>query len=218
MRLNDDYTKRVVLDSHALDWVASPHAGVERRMLERLGGEVAKATSVVRYAPGASFEAHSHDLGEEILVLSGVLSDEYGDYPQGTYIMNPPGSSHAPRTAQGCELFVKLRHLGPDQRQREVVHTSTAQWLQGMVAGLHVMPLMTQGMGSTLVRWAAHTYFNPHRHYGGEEIFVVSGVFEDEHGRYPQGTWIRGPHLSMHQPFSKEGCTIFVKTGHLHND
>ncbi len=218
MLLNDDYAQRVVLNSHELDWAASPQAGVERRMLERKGGEVAKATSVVRYAPGASFEAHTHDLGEEILVLSGVLSDELGDYPAGTYIMNPPGSTHAPRSELGCELFVKLRHLGPDQQLREVVDTNAAQWLQGMVQGLHVMPLMTQGMGSTLVRWAPQTYFNPHRHFGGEEIFVVSGVFEDEHGRYPQGSWIRSPHMSLHQPFSKEGCTIFVKTGHLHND
>jgi anti-sigma factor ChrR (cupin superfamily) len=216
--LNDDYAQRVVLNSHELVWAASPQAGVERRMLERKGGEVAKATSVVRYAPGASFEAHTHDLGEEILVLSGVLSDELGDYPAGTYIMNPPGSTHAPRSELGCELFVKLRHLGPDQQLREVVNTNAAQWLQGMVEGLHVMPLMTQGMGSTLVRWAPQTYFNPHRHFGGEEIFVVSGVFEDEHGRYPQGSWIRSPHMSLHQPFSKEGCTIFVKTGHLHND
>jgi anti-sigma factor ChrR (cupin superfamily) len=84
-----------------------------------------------------------------------------------------------------------------------------------MVPGLTVMPLMQQGSGSTLVRWAPQTYFNPHRHYGGEEIFVVDGVFEDEHGRYPAGSWIRSPHMSLHKPFSKEGCTIFVKTGHL---
>jgi anti-sigma factor ChrR (cupin superfamily) len=84
-----------------------------------------------------------------------------------------------------------------------------------MVPGLNVMPLMTQGSGSTLVRWAPQTYFNPHKHYGGEEIFVVDGVFEDEHGRYPAGSWIRSPHMSLHQPFSKEGCTTFVKTGHL---
>eukprot|EP01034_Spumella_vulgaris_P008456 gene8456-10765_t len=84
-----------------------------------------------------------------------------------------------------------------------------------MVPGLTVMPLMQQGSGSTLVRWAPQTYFNPHKHYGGEEIFVVDGVFEDEHGRYPAGSWIRSPHMSLHQPFSKEGCTIFVKTGHL---
>jgi anti-sigma factor ChrR (cupin superfamily) len=74
---------------------------------------------------------------------------------------------------------------------------------------------MRQGAGSTLVSWQPNTYFNPHRHYGGEEILVIRGVFEDEHGRYPAGTWIRSPHLSLHQPFSVEGCIIFVKTSHL---
>lgn len=198
-----------------LPWTGSPEPGVKRRLLERVGAEVARATSIVRYEPGARFPAHGHDLGEEIFVLDGIFSDETGDYPAGTYIMNPPGSAHAPFSESGCTLFVKLRHLGPEQTEREVVDTNVAPWLQGLVPGLHVMPLMRQGTGSTLVRWAPQTYFSAHRHYGGEEIFVVSGVFEDEHGIYPEGSWIRSPHMSLHQPFSKEGCTIFVKTGHL---
>ena len=218
MKLNADYRQRLVLNHHGLPWVESPEPGVMRRMLERDGDEVARATSVVQYAPGAKFASHSHDLGEEIFVLEGVFSDETGDYPAGSYIMNPPGSSHAPFSETGCTLFVKLRHLGPDQTEREVVDTNSVPWLQGLVPGLHVMPLMRQGSGSTLVRWAPHTYFNPHRHYGGEEIFVVRGTFEDEYGRYPEGSWIRSPHMSMHEPFSKEGCTIFVKTGHLLSD
>ena len=184
-------------------------------MLDRIGGEIAKATSIVRYQPGSRFQPHTHDLGEEILVLEGTFSDETGDYPSGSYLMNPPGSSHAPYSDAGCILFVKLRHLGSDQVEREVVNTLAAPWYQGMVPGLNVMPLMQQGSRSTLVRWAPGTYFKPHRHFGGEEIFVVDGVFEDEHGRYPAGSWIRSPHMSHHQPFSKEGCTIFVKTGHL---
>jgi anti-sigma factor ChrR (cupin superfamily) len=215
MNLNEDYSQRVVLNHNELPWVDSPEAGVHRRLLERLGDEVARATSVVRYDAGARFPEHHHDSGEEILVLEGVFSDETGDYPAGTYIMNPPGSSHAPFSDTGCLLFVKLRHLGGDQQHREIVDTTMAPWHQGLVRGLQVMPLMQQGTGSTLVRWAPQTYFNPHRHFGGEEIFVVSGVFEDEHGRYPAGSWIRSPHMSMHQPFSREGCTIFVKTGHL---
>jgi anti-sigma factor ChrR (cupin superfamily) len=215
MNLHADLTQRVVIHHPDLPWTPSPEPGVERRMLERVGEELAKATTVVRYQPGAKFQTHTHDLGEEILVLEGVFSDETGHYPAGSYLMNPPGSSHAPFSEQGCTLFVKLRHLGPDQVVREVIDTTTAPWFQGMVPGLNVMPLMQQGSGSTLVKWAPQTYFNPHRHYGGEEIFVVSGVFEDEHGRYPAGTWIRSPHMSLHQPFSREGCTIFVKTGHL---
>ena len=163
----------------------------------------------------SKFKKHIHELGEEILVLDGVFSDEAGDYPAGTYIMNPPGSAHTPFSQQGCTLFVKLRHLGSDQVHRELVDTKNSPWYQGMVAGLTVMPLMRQGSGSTLVRWAPETYFNPHKHYGGEEIFVIDGVFEDEHGSYRAGSWIRSPHMSLHKPFSKKGCTIFVKTGHL---
>jgi anti-sigma factor ChrR (cupin superfamily) len=195
--------------------MASPEAGVKRRLLDRCGDEVARATSVVRYEPGAVFPKHSHARGEEIFVLEGTFSDETGDYRAGTYIMNPPGSHHTPFSKEGCTLFVELQHLGSDQVHQEVVDTNTEPWLQGMVPGLNVMPLMRQGSGSTLVRWAPQTYFNAHRHFGGEEIFVIKGVFEDEHGRYSEGSWIRSPHMSLHKPFSREGCTIFVKTGHL---
>ena len=177
MNLNADYSQKVVMNHHDLPWSPSPELGVERRMLERLGDELATATSIVRYQPGSKFQAHTHEYGEEIFVLDGIFSDEIGNYPAGTYIMNPPGSAHTPFSESGCTLFVKLRHLGPDQIEREIIDTTKAPWYQGMVSGLHVMPLMQQGSGSTLVRWAPQTYVNPHKHYGGEEIFVVDGVF-----------------------------------------
>ncbi|MEO8012708.1 MAG: cupin domain-containing protein [Polaromonas sp.] len=182
MNSNSEYSQRIVLSHHDLDRVESPQTGVERRMLDRVGDEVAKATSVVRYQPGSKFELHTHEFSEEILVLQGVFNYENGEYPAGTFMMNPPGSSHAPRSDSGCVLFVKLRHLGADQQQREVIDTRTAQWLKGMVPGLAVMPLMRQGLGSTLVRWAPQTYFNSHRHFGGEEIFVVDGVLKMSSG------------------------------------
>jgi anti-sigma factor ChrR (cupin superfamily) len=152
MNINSDYSKRVVINHHDLPWTPTPAAGIERRMLERVGDEVARATSIVRYRPGSKFPVHTHKFGEEILVLEGIFSDETADYPAGTYIMNPLGSSHSPRSETGCTLFVKLRHLGPDQVEREVVNTLAAPWYQGMVPGLNVMPLMQQGIGSTLVR------------------------------------------------------------------
>jgi anti-sigma factor ChrR (cupin superfamily) len=170
----------------------------------------------VRYDAGSRFDSHTHELGEEILVLEGTLSDEFGNYVPGTYLKNPPGSSHSPFSEDGCILFVKLRHLAPEDVERVVVQTRQSTWFQGMVDGLTVMPLSEIGASHTaMVRWAPGTYFNPHRHYGGEEIFVVDGVFSDEHGNYPKGTWIRSPHLSQHKPFSVEGCQILVKTGHL---
>jgi anti-sigma factor ChrR (cupin superfamily) len=216
VQIHADETQRCVVDSGQLAWVDSPQAQVQRRLLARDGGEVARATSIVRYAPGARFTSHVHELGEEILVLEGTFSDETGDYGPGTYLKNPPGSSHAPFSVGGCTLFVKLRHLQAHDSERVVVDARQARWRQGMVAGLTVLPLSEFGTTHTaLVRWAPGTFFNPHRHYAGEEIFVVEGVFEDEHGRYPQGCWIRSPHLSQHQPFSREGCLILVKTGHL---
>lgn len=216
MKLNTDFSKRICIDHNVLPWVGSPTPGVMRRLLEREGDEVARATSVVRYAPGARFPRHEHALGEEIFVLDGVFSDESGNHPAGTYLKNPAGTAHAPWTDAGCTLFVKLRHLHPDDRECVRVDSMAAPWQPGLVDGLQVLSLSSfEATHTALVRWAPGTAFHAHRHHGGEEIFVVHGVFEDEHGRYPAGTWIRSPHLSLHTPFSTDGCTILVKTGHL---
>ncbi len=216
MVINADHKLALSIHPDTLPWVLSPIAGIERRLLERNGAEQARATSIVRYQAGTQFSAHTHDLGEEIFVLEGTLSDEHGVYPAGTYIRNPPGSSHSPSSETGCTLFVKLRYMQPDDTQRIVINTNTAPWLPGLSDGLSVMPLSEfQGEHTALVRWQPDTYFQAHRHYGGEEILVLEGTFQDEHGDYPMGTWLRSPHLSMHQPFSKSGCTILVKVGHL---
>jgi anti-sigma factor ChrR (cupin superfamily) len=214
--INADLSQRCVVDANTLPWQASPSPFVHRKLLERDGGEVARATSIVRYDAGAKFDSHEHGLGEEILVLDGTFSDEFGHYGPGTYLKNPAGSSHTPFSDGGCTLFVKLRHLSPYDGKRVVVQTRQSPWLRGLVDGLSVMPLSEFETSHTaLVRWAPGTYFNTHRHYGGEEIYVVEGVFSDEHASYPEGSWIRSPHLSQHKPFSVEGCLILVKTGHL---
>lgn len=216
MDLHANLQQRVVLDTNALAWCPSPLVGVERRLLDRLGGEVARATSIVRYAPGSRFERHGHGGGEEILVLEGLFSDERGDYPTGTYLRNPPGSSHAPFSAAGCTILVKLRQMHPEDQRRVVIDTCHAAWGPGLVQGLEVMPLHAYGSEQVaLVRWAPGTRFAAHGHPGGEEILVLSGVFEDGNGPCPAGTWLRNPPGSTHQPWSEAGCTIWVKTGHL---
>jgi anti-sigma factor ChrR (cupin superfamily) len=216
MDLHADLEQRVALDSTALPWTPSPIAGVERRMLDRLGAEVARATSIVRYAPGSRFERHSHGGGEEILVLAGILSDEQGDYPAGTYLRNPVGSSHAPFSEVGCTILVKLQQMHAADQQRLVINTNNQSWLPGLVHGLEVMPLHAYGFEHVaLVRWAPETRFHAHCHAAGEEILVLEGVFQDEHGTYPAGSWLRSPPGSVHRPWSAAGCTIWVKTGHL---
>ena len=216
MKLHADLSQRVVVESESLDWVDSPMVGVQRRMLERDGEEVARATSVVRYAPDSHFSVHTHGGGEEFLVLDGIFSDEYGDYPAGTYIRNPVGSTHTPFSKEGCTILVKLWQMHPDDQQRVAIATKESPWANGLVKGLQVMPLHSYGTENVaLVKWDAGTYFQPHMHLGGEEIFVVDGVFEDEFGAYPKGTWLRNPSGSRHMPFSKSGCLIYVKVGHL---
>ncbi len=216
MKLNSNFTQRVVVEFSSLEWIDLPVAGIQRRLIEWDGDEVARLTSIDRYAPGSGFEIHEHDLGEEILVLDGEFSDESGSFGSGTYIKNPPGYSHAPSSAMGCTLFIKQSHLDLEDNQRTVINTRKATWFPGLVPGLSVLPLSEFDTQHTaLVRWAPGTQFNSHRHYGGEEIYVLEGVFEDEFGSYPAGTWIRSPHLSAHRPFSNKGCTILVKTGHL---
>ena len=216
MKIHADFSQRAVVFSEALPWMDSPMPGVQRRMLERDGEEVARATSIVRYAPGSYFSAHTHGGGEEFLVLEGVFSDEQGAFGPGAYVRNPVGSSHTPYSKDGATILVKLWQMQPEDQQHVVVDTRQAAWFPGLVPGLQVLPLHTYGTEQVaLVKWAPGTQFQQHRHWGGEEIFVLEGVFADEQGAYPQGTWLRNPSGSVHTPFSQEGCLIYVKTGHL---
>lgn len=217
MQINSDFSQRVVIQPEQYQFVDSPLAGVSRMMLDRAGNEVARATSIVRYAPGSGYSAHTHNGGEEIFVLDGVFSDEHGDYPAGSYLRNPPGSSHKPFSTKGCTLFVKLWQFAEQDNGQLVLNTQHATWHQGLVAGLSVLPLHEHnGVSTALVRWAPNTQFNQHIHVGGEEILVLEGLFCDEYGQYPAGSWLRNPRYSKHTPFTLEqGALIYVKVGHF---
>ena len=213
--LNMNFAECIVIEAAAQDWQPSPAAGVWRKPLAREYREQGHATSIVRYEPGSRFNTHPHPKGEEILVLEGVFSDETGDYPAGTYLRNPPGSSHAPFSEQGCVIFVKLDQFDESDQATVRVNTQQTDWLPGQ-GGLQVMPLHDHnGEHTALVKWPAGERFLPHRHWGGEEILVLSGEFQDEHGVYPPLSWIRSPHLSEHHPFVTKETVILVKTGHL---
>lgn len=213
--LNMDFAQRVVIDTRQQSWQASPLAGVWRKPLAREQAERGHATSIVRYAPGAAFSRHEHPLGEEILVLEGTFSDESGDFGAGTYLRNPPGSAHAPFSREGCVLLVKLHQFLVDDLARVRVDTQRSRWMPGQ-GNLRVMPLHDFASEHVaLVRWPAGEQFQRHRHFGGEEIFVLSGEFCDEFGDYPAGTWLRSPHLSEHRPYVEQDTVIWVKVGHL---
>jgi anti-sigma factor ChrR (cupin superfamily) len=213
--LNMNFEKKVVITTHQQPWIASPHAGVWRKPLAREDAERGHATSLVKFEAGASFSEHDHPLGEEILVLSGIFSDHSGDYQAGSYLRNPEGYKHAPFSKEGCVLFVKLHQFAQGDDEHIVIDTKKTDWSLG-IGGLSVMPLYSyQGESTALVKWPKEERFQAHQHFGGEEVFVISGEFIDEHGRYPQGTWIRSPHLSQHCPYVEQETIILVKVGHL---
>ena len=213
--LNMDFQQQVVIATAEQEWVRSPMPGVWRKPLAREDAESGHATSIVRYEPGARFSLHDHPKGEEILVLEGVFSDETGDYPAGTYFRNPRGFRHAPFSTEGCVLLVKLHQFQPDDTHHIVIDTLSAPFRPGS-GNLQVLPLHQHVSEQVaLVHWPAGEHFQAHSHFGGEEIYVIRGEFKDEHGSYPQGTWIRSPHMSRHQPFVVEDTLIWVKVGHL---
>ncbi|MBD1389194.1 cupin domain-containing protein [Neiella sp. HB171785] len=213
--LNMDFSQRVVINTRSQQWQKSPAQGVLRKPLARENAESGHATSIVQYQADSHFARHQHPLGEEIFVLEGVFSDETGHYGPGTYIRNPPGSSHSPFSEQGCVIFVKLQQMDERDRQSVRIATETTPWLPGM-GGLQVMPLHEfEHEHVALVKWPAGEVFQPHRHFGGEEILVLSGEFCDEYGKYPAGTWMRSPHQSQHHPYVEQETVIWVKTGHL---
>jgi anti-sigma factor ChrR (cupin superfamily) len=219
MKIHADLSKRAQVDSATLDWIASPMAGVERRMLERDGEEVARATSLVRYAPGSSFSAHSHDLGEEFLVLDGVFTDETGDFPKGMYVRNPPGSRHIPSSEPGAVILVKLRQMQTDDDTFVRVDTlDPAGWQAGRT-GEHILPLFVRPDEEVvMLHWESGAAFGEQSFPGGAEYFVVEGAFEDENGRYDQGTWLRLPAGSSQTIKTENGARVWRKTGHLAAD
>jgi anti-sigma factor ChrR (cupin superfamily) len=186
---------------------------VERILLEREGDEIARATSLVRYAPGAAFAEHEHGRGEELLVLAGEFRDEHGNYPAGSYLRNPWGSRHAPFSPQGCVLFVKLRQIPAGDPGRVFVPGAVGRCMALPWGTNELLLHETSVERVSLVRWPAGYRGPRHAHPDGEELLVLAGTFEDEQGTYSAGTWLRQPSGSTHQPRSDEGCVLFCKRG-----
>ncbi|WP_147126249.1 cupin domain-containing protein [Shimia ponticola] len=219
MHLNSDFTQRVVIRPDDYEWRDSPASGVKRMMLDRIGDEVARATTIVEFAPGSYFDAHTHDGGEEYLVLEGVFSDESGDYPAGHYVRNPIGTSHKPHTKDGARILVKLHQFDATDTEQKSVDTTVASFAPGPVQGMSILSLHDHISETVrLVRLAAGTHAPKTCHHGGAEIYVLEGMLQDEAGFYPAGTWLRVPHLSEHSLFSDEDCLFYIKTGHLRAD
>jgi anti-sigma factor ChrR (cupin superfamily) len=219
MQIRADFSRKEVVRPGDAPWVASPQKGVDRLMLDRIGDEIARATSLVRFEPGSFFPFHEHGGGEEIFIVEGSLEDEHGRYPAGTYMRDPIGTSHSPFTEGGCLLFVKLWQFSPQDKTRVIIETQPGEWMRAGMDGMAVQPLHDfAGESTYLIRLAPGMQLAHNTHPAGEEILVLDGTFSDEFGDYPAGTWIRDPAGSAHTPFSKSGCTLLIKSGHLSKD
>jgi anti-sigma factor ChrR (cupin superfamily) len=217
MKLHADMNQKAVVHAAQLDWLASPIAGVQRRLLHRLGEEVAQATSIVRYAPGSQFSAHTHSGGEEFLVLEGVFQDEHGDYPAGSYIRNPPQSRHIPGSAMGCTIFVKLWQFDPLDRSHVIVHTEQlARVADAQRPGVGVSPLFKDAHEDVrLEEWAPHTLIELALPKGGE-FLVLQGDFIEGGEAFTTQSWLRlppGSHLSAQT--GEHGAKVWAKLHHL---
>ena len=220
MRVNADFSKRAISVESEDQWVRSPESGVDRRMLDRIGEEVARATSIVRYAPRSSFARHVHAAGEEFLVLEGIFSDEHGDYPGGTYVRNPPGTGHSPFSNNGCRILVKLRQFVADDLTPIVVDTTDhAGWRIDNESGTQHKPLYQFGNEQvSMLRFDDGQTVTIDVEKGGLEWLLVKGSLAFESRNYEDESWFRfaaGDTFSMQ---ATEPCIIWQKTGHLPPD
>ncbi len=215
MLINADFSRRATVTPADHAWVASPQAGVERVMLDRLGGEHARATSLVRYAPGSCFPAHPQPGGEEILVLSGTFSEDDAHCPAGWYLRNPPGSQHQPSSAEGATIFVKLWQMAPEDTQRVRVDTrSPGAWQR--VQGREVCPLFSGPAEKVCLLKLAPGEALFDVPVDSAELLVLSGALTGHELQLPTWGWMRLP-TGFYPDLcaGAEGATLYLKTGHL---
>lgn len=215
MQRNDDFSQRAVVHSADEPWVASPMAGVDRRMLDRIGDEVARATTIVRYAPGSKFSSHVHTGGEEFFVLDGVFQDEHGDFPAGSYIRNPPESSHTPGSEPGCTIFVKLWQFDLADRTHIRVDTNKMRFVPDR-DGVETMPLFSDGREDVVLeRWSPGADVSLDAP-NGLELLVLEGGFDEGGDTFKTHSWLRLPKGSASVARTgSDGARVWIKRDHL---
>ncbi|QFT77241.1 ChrR Cupin-like domain protein [Erythrobacter sp. THAF29] len=217
MEINSQFDQPVLIHTDTLEWKASPMAGVERRMLDRIGDEVARATSIVRYAEGSTFSEHTHSGGEEFIVLEGVFQDEHGDYPAGTYVRNPIGTHHIPRSGPGCTIFVKLWQFDECDRDQFAVDLNAIDLVRDPKRpGVSAAILADRDYEHVAVeQWEPDINFDL-EDKGGFEMLLLEGSLQHGREEFGRCDWIRWPAgKSASFQTGRDGARIWIKRGHL---
>ena len=217
MKIAANFNQRVVVHSDSLEWIKSPMPGVDRRPLDRVGGEVARATTIVRYAPGSEFSPHVHTGGEEFIVLDGVFQDEHGSFPEGSYIRNPPQSQHQPSSLTGCVMLVKLWQFQPEDRTHVRLQTQFMGSVEhATFKGLSITPLYKDEIEEVSL-----LHFEPEAEMsidvkGGAELLVLEGSLSEQADTLVKHSWLRTPiNSSINAKAGENGAKVWIKTGHL---
>ncbi len=218
MDINTDFNTRVVLHSPQMEWQNSPMPGVQRRILDHIGNEAAaRATTIVRFDAGSHFSPHVHTGGEEFIVLDGVFQDEHGDYPAGSYIRNPPLSSHTPGAKQGCTIFVKLWQFDlSDRTPVNIDLNSLTLSADTSRPGVKINTLFAnQHEKVNLEHWDANTNVSVDT-TNGAEVLVLEGNFNEGNDTLNALSWMRIPIGGAFNALAgPNGTKAWIKTGHL---
>ena len=217
MHLNANFSERCFVHTANTPWIPSPMPGVDRRMLDRIGDEIARATTIVRYAPNSLFSPHVHTGGEEFYVLDGVFQDEHGDFPTGSYIRNPPESKHTPGSRPGCTIFVKLWQFDMADRTHVRIDTKKMAFLpDASNPDVEIMPLFRDDREDVcLERWKAGSEI-PLRSKNGIEILALEGSFAEGGENFGLHSWLRLPKdTNSTAKVGPDGARVWVKRDHL---
>ncbi len=217
MKINGDFSKRVVELADQIAWVPSPMKGVDRKPLDRLGEEVARATTIVRFAPGSHFSEHVHTGGEEFIVLEGIFQDEHGDFPEGSYIRNPPQSRHTPASEPGCTILVKLWQFDLNDRTHVRVQTNKLGRVEDAHRkGVEVSPLYHDERENVRIEYWQPEVSGAVEAKDGAEIFVLEGSVSEAGDQLPKHAWLRVPiRYDLKIKAGANGARLWIKSGHL---
>ncbi|REG85723.1 cupin domain-containing protein [Marinomonas pollencensis] len=222
MRINANFSQFCAVKAEKYQWVKSPQNGVERVMLDRVGAEKARATSIVRYAANSYFPSHTHPGGEEILVLSGTFSEQTSDgikhdYPAGYYLRSPSGSEHTPYSKEGAVIFVKLWQMSPSDDQLIRLNTADPSLWRQEKDRENCLLFKNDHEQVSLERLKpGASLFNSK--FSGAEILLLSGALTSEKTRYKADSWLRLPSGYPENFYAgEEGALCYLKLGALGN-
>jgi len=232
MKINADFKAFAAVNFDASKYISSPSYGVNRFMLDRIGNEQARATTIVEYHPKSSFPEHEHIGGEEFLVLKGTFKDQFGEFPAGTYVRNPIGSKHSPWVDEdGCIIMVKLLQMADTGEDTTAPLHVNFEKERGTTTSygtvLHMYENNITGEVVQMIRVEPDTVFpyDTMGEEGGEELFIFDGSLKmDDDQEYVKWGWLRFPAAGGGSSTSAErktlkagihGACVYRKTGHL---